>query len=259
MSKFKILILCFYANGLAAQTIDISTNLYNALNWTFSTNNDVFTPTLNNNTYDATNQDVGGYWTANLAFDINSSKALININSFLADDRAQIFVNGHLLDSVGIYRSGESNVGGITICNAECINETNVAFNANGSSFFTLSNRLHVGFNQIQVVVNNTYNGIYNNDLYTDGLVPTVNNNHLCTNDSTYFSLNATISSLVPEPSYSILWLNAFILYSIQKIIKCNASKTKECHIIQSSRNTGVACSIKTHAFRRVKLSTKVL
>ena len=28
---------------------------------------------------------------------------------------------------------------------------------------------------------------------------------------------------------------------------------------IQSSRNTGVACSIKTHAFRRVKLSTKVL
>lgn len=213
----------------AASTFDIGTDASNQSNWVFNTGGSVFTPGAagggtgySNGLVDARNQDVGGYWTGTLDFNATSAtkSATLNIINALADDRMQIFVDGVLIESVGI----GSGVGGFTTCNASdtnCTINNNVNFVNNGTSAaLTLTNLvLNAGMNTVEVIVNNTFKGIQNANT-TDGLVATsIGNNYNSATapysyrDATYFSLTGSIStsSTVPEPASIALLLSGLL------------------------------------------------
>lgn len=209
----------------AASTFDIGTDAANQSNWVFNTGGSVFTPGAtgggpgySNGVVDARNQDVGGYWTGTLDFNAASATtdATLKITNALADDRMQIFVDGVLIESVGI----GSGIGSFTTCNASdtnCTVKNNVNYVNNGTTAaITLTNLvLNAGMNTVEVIVNNTFKGIQNAGT-ADGLVATSAGNYNATtgannyNDATYYSLSGSITT-VPEPTSLALLLSGLL------------------------------------------------
>ena len=225
-------LVCLNASILPAiaSTTDIGTDTANQSNWVFNTGGGVFTPGsagggngYSGGSVDARNQDVGGYWTGTLNFNEASatSNATLTISNVSADDRTQIFVDGRLIESVGL----GSGIGSFTTCNAgdtSCTVNNSVNFVNSGSSAtaLTLSHLvLNAGVNTVEVIVNNTDNGIKDAGT-TDGLIATsVGNGYNPLTgaysyfDATYSSLTGSIttSSAVPEPASIALLLSGLL------------------------------------------------
>lgn len=160
-----------------------------------------------------------GYSTPSDTFQVNqilnivnldtSAAASINIANFVADDAALLYIDGHLIDAVGIFGGAGSPAETFYTPNSVV---SNVLFNANGTGgTFDLSGILHNGSNSIVVDVENTGNGIYG--------PPSLNGNNFD------LTLSAAINySSVPEPtSIALLALGLLGFSSLRK----QAAKTE--------------------------------
>jgi PEP-CTERM motif len=205
------LILCINITNVAMATnvtVDIGTNQSNSGHWTFSNgmnyintvNPFSFINSFTNNIWVTgpgyVNTGIDGYWTASMNFNVSNldttQPSSIDINSFSVDDRAELLINGTLIDAVGIY-GGVGTTGGLFQSAAGgSYKPTSFNDNKSGLHEVLLSTLLHNGVNTIEVIVNNTGHGIWGSTISTGIYNPTA------------FALDATITydpPAIPEPS----------------------------------------------------------
>jgi hypothetical protein len=128
-----------------------------------------------------------GFWIADYTFVLpqNATGVSFSYDSFFADDRAVLYLNGQSIAATGIY----ADQGGGEMVFADGSNSQSYSFSSAISG--TTSSGFNIGGeNIIEVIVNNTGQGIYGSD------------KNISQGDNTLLSLSGMISfSSVPEPS----------------------------------------------------------
>lgn len=145
----------------STNTIDISTDITNSSNWTFTDGISSITPNFNSTSSSYSNAYASGWWSGTYTFDVGtlaSSTQTININNLWADDRVVLLLNGNIIDSNGIYNYGNSS-GSFQMSRDGAL-QSLVYGSATGSINLTGS-YLTSGVNTLQLIVNDTWNGIY--------------------------------------------------------------------------------------------------
>lgn len=112
-----------------------------------------------------------GFWIANFDFNISNLDATqatsITINNFSADDRAEILLNGQLIDAVSILGPTAPQIGiypqpvfeSVYTSDPTTANYVPTSFNAENSSLSLNLSNLFNGTNDLQVIINNSDNG----------------------------------------------------------------------------------------------------
>jgi hypothetical protein len=102
--------------------------------------------------------DNDGYWTAQASFTIpaGATNTVLHLETFGVDDRAVVALNGRLITSSGTYSGGN---GYMTLHN----NGPNLPFTfayGSGAEDLQITTGFLPGINKLQVIVNNTNEGI---------------------------------------------------------------------------------------------------
>lgn len=149
-----------------------------------------------------TNNDTA-FYTASYSFNLATAADTLSITGFSADDRSVVELNGTVVAAVGIYGPGTG-----SFIFTPTGPQTSQTFLGNGLQSLTISGPFVAGSNTIELIVNNTGNGIYGG--LTQGP------------SSLDFSGVVNSPSGVPEPSTWALMLVGFgglgsVLRSIRK------------------------------------------
>ncbi len=220
----NLLLMLVFVSPSFATTLDIGSDSTNSNNWTF-TDGGQFIPQSSvlyvdngdqwvNGWGFFNNSSATGFWTASLSFNALNpdGTGTVNISNFGIDDRAEVLLNGNLIDAVGNNGPGtgvfQNSYNGAYI-------STN--FNPDNSALTISGVSLNTGVNTIEVIINNTDQGIFGSTIPpTAGI------------DLTGFALNASVSytpNAVPLPIASWLFGSA-----LAGFIGFNRRKTKQCH-----------------------------
>jgi hypothetical protein len=139
-----------------------------------------------------------GFFTGSLTFDASdpiANSGSIQINSFGVDDRAEILLNGKLIDAVGIFGGGAGYFQ--STANGSFVSTT---FNADNSGLTLSGLTLLNGVNTVEIIVNNTGNGISPNY----NTIPT-------RSDPADVALVGNIQYAVPEPGTIALLVSGLL------------------------------------------------
>lgn len=133
-----------------------------------------------------------GFWIADYSFVLPQNATGVNFSydNFFADDRAVLYLNGQAITATGIY----ADQGGGEMVLTDGGNPQSYSFTSAISG--TTSSGFNIGGeNTIEVIVNNTGQGIYGS------------NKNVSQGDDTFLSLSGTISySPAPEPSSAAMF-----------------------------------------------------
>lgn len=244
-SKLKLAITLFVCSGFVyadvntVDIININADQSNLSQWQFSDGVSAISSSLVsvvnnpniyitgsaylNNADTISNPNYTGFWTANFNFNVsninNNLTAAINITNFSADDRAEMFLNGQLIDAVSIFGPTAPEAGvnpkpvfqSIYASDPTNANYIPTSFNAENSSLSLNVSNLFNGSNDLEIIVNNTNHGAIGvTRLPTEG-------------DATSFGLSGTIQyfvTAVPVPSSIMLFgtgLLSFLVFQNRK------------------------------------------
>lgn len=164
-----LFLLAVYIPNIHAATIDVGIN---ATEWTVTDGTNIISPSFGSYFYEGPayggTESFSGWWQASRDFTVNnldSSVAhYIDIDTFAADDRAALLINNQLIQMVGIIdgrtegafswtKGGDSEVVPVT-------DFTENYISASTALRFDLSGKLQEGENTIDIIVNDTNNGI---------------------------------------------------------------------------------------------------
>ena len=129
-----------------------------------------------------------GFWTATYTFTLPQTATNVSLNygNFWADDRGVLYLNGNILNATGIYAGG---AGGSMVFTDGGTPQSYSGFSSpNGQVGGTASSGFNIGgVNTIEVIMNNTGDGIYGSD---------------ASGSNTFLRISGTVSySTIPEPS----------------------------------------------------------
>jgi hypothetical protein len=149
-----------------------------------------------------------GFWKADFTFSLPSSATNVRLDfaNFHGDDRAVLTLNGNALAATGVDGPGQ---GYMVLTDGGALQPYTFDNLTSGSatSGFNLG-----GVNTIEIIVNNTGNGI-----------SAPNQGFAYSGDYTYVGLTGTISyTLVPEPSAAILVSVGSLLFGFWRIGRRN-------------------------------------
>jgi hypothetical protein len=175
----------------ATTNVSINTASYSYASW--DTSGDSIANNIAVASSDGVSNNDVGFWTATYSFNLTSANDLLTITDLAADDRVVVELNGHVVDAAGIYGPGEG-----TMIFTPTGAQVSQDFNANSqAAAVTDSSYFLAGANTLELIVNNTNNGIYGG--LTGGP------------SSLYFS--ATVAPAgVPEPTTWALMLSGVAL-----------------------------------------------
>jgi hypothetical protein len=160
-----LLAFFFGISNVTAATVDVGINVTNQTKWTFTDGTNTLSPLFNGTDafYAGSNYGLpfSGWWQADFDFSVNNLDAAgapsLQINGFSADDRAALYLNGTLLELVGIGSgSGQfswTNGGPLVAVDGFLDNSASAAS-------FDVSGILQNGTNSLKIIINDTNTGI---------------------------------------------------------------------------------------------------
>ncbi len=160
-----------------------------------------------------------GFWIADYTFVLpqNATSVTFSYDSFFADDRAVLYLNGQIITATGIY--ADQGGGEMVFTDGgdpQSYSSFTSAISGTTSSGFNIG-----GENTIEAIVNNTGQGIFGPD------------KNISQGDNSLLSLSGTISySPVPEPSSAAMFgigISAFFGLRMKQKYKCGYDKGQVC------------------------------
>lgn len=142
---------------------------------------------------DHTGQNVG-FWTATYSFNLSSTNDTLSISDLASDDRVVVELNGTPVAAAGIYAPGNGTQTFIFTPTGSQVPYS--GFLVNGAQSISVTSPFIDGSNTIELIVNNTNNGVYGG--LTGG--PT----------SVFFTGTVTPNA-VPEPVSGALLLSGLV------------------------------------------------